>query len=143
MNKEFLDKLDALESLAKLASPGDWQVTEKDIAVYNMGEENETSYAKSVINGSIEVFDPDSYVNAHYIAYANPDFIRQMISELRRLAKENENLQGCYNSLQAWFRRLGCCRCPQGVLSIDDKTSKKMLEVWANARKKAMEEDCE
>lgn len=66
MNKDFWERIDRLEELAKKAMP-DHQV------VYEDGEER--------------------YVLTKFIAAANPAMILEMIAEMRRLENENDRLK--------------------------------------------------
>ncbi len=96
INKNFWEKLDRLEWLAKRASEGNWFITDDDysgkvITSDNYSEKVIDSVIKDQFEIRIASFEDavDAERNAEYIAAANPAMIREMIGALRELFENN------------------------------------------------------
>ena len=124
-------ELSILESLAKAATPGPWEVD----SLYNIRSEDKVIVLVSKTYMSREPTNE----NAAYIAAANPAVILKLIAELRQARKERdwlaENMPNSYSE----------CHCPEGHYKPDcepeptagGKICYECLLCWLEAAKEA------
>lgn len=94
MNKDFWDKVEALETLAKQATPGPWEAVEDGSGVdLSYEPDHERTYGYGCDNRFVCNLNDGDYheyeseeeqkANAQFIATANPAFILEMIEQFR------------------------------------------------------------
>ena len=76
--------LDALEALAKAATPGPWE----DDMLYNVRESNDSKCVVVVTKTCTERFPTPN--DAAYIAAANPAVVLELVAELRKTRAERD-----------------------------------------------------
>lgn len=125
MNNDFWKRIDKLEELAGKATQGEWIVSNSNFLI---GDANNLLIANSLCETRGQ---DQSRANARFIAAANPQTIREMIAELRRLEKEADWLAAILaGNLKIQGKRDGL-NDPAGGHK----------DYWRNRVKKAISED--